>query len=144
MSVFVSVSFFMFLWCQINEYTRLFGTQEYDFLRNRRYNKNRLTSLAYFTVQTKVFCLFFNFAIIGINEWPRTSSTTPALIKLHPVSFLSMIDLLCFSVWLTILFLDSCLLQIKHKYFISSWTWDTWSTKLLFWLKLTSHIEHVN
>ena len=29
LSVFVSVSFFMFLWCQINEYTRLFGTKEY-------------------------------------------------------------------------------------------------------------------
>ena len=28
LSVFVSVSFFMFLWCLINEYTRLFGTQE--------------------------------------------------------------------------------------------------------------------
>ena len=26
----MSVSFFMFLWCQINEYARLFGTQEYQ------------------------------------------------------------------------------------------------------------------
>ena len=29
LSVFVSVSFFMSLWCQINKYTCLFGTQEY-------------------------------------------------------------------------------------------------------------------
>ena len=60
MSLFVSVSFFMFLGCQINKYTRLLCTQEYGGVLKSVSKWKLLLNLSYKTISGHFFaiCIF--------------------------------------------------------------------------------------